>query len=191
VAAARALRGCQGTSSDAGGGTLTVPVGVVTSRLPSVCAATSTLAGRPRRSRMTRRDRSGAAAITLSTARADGWRQRSETVSPACSGSSLRSRATPASPDGCASRAPSRRWIWSARPSGSQARTKASSPPFARHGFGSSERVSRASPAGAPSASDAATAAVATNFIAVRVMPANGRSYPSRGYRPAQCAPSS
>jgi molybdopterin adenylyltransferase len=44
--------------------------------------------------------------------------------------------------------------MWSARPSGSQARTKTSSPPLARHALGSSSRVSRASPVGAPSASE-------------------------------------
>jgi hypothetical protein len=56
-------------------------------------------------------------------------------------------------------------------------------------GLGSSARVRRASPAGAPRVSVARTAAVATNFIVVRMFPANGRPYPSHGYRPAQCAP--
>ena len=155
AAAACALRGAQGTSSDAGGGDRRA-AGGRGDHQAAVGLRGHVDAGRGAREVQDHPARAlGAIAVTLSTASADGWRQRSETVSPGCSGSALASRAMPR-PDGWSpSAAPRRRWICAARSAGSQARATTYSPPASRHASGRSARVSGAAPAGAASASEA------------------------------------
>jgi hypothetical protein len=83
---------------------------------------------------------SGAIAVTLSTARADGCSQRSETVSPGCSGSAPASRAIPRPYEW---RLPRRRGAGGSAlraVRGSQARATTYSPPASRHSAGSSCR---------------------------------------------------
>jgi hypothetical protein len=127
--------------------------------------------------------------VTLSTASADGWRQRSETVSPGCSGSALASRAMPRpagwSPlKGAEAKLGLRSAVRRVAGQGDDvlaarlaARPGQVGPRELRRAGGCREREP-----------DEGTDDRAHR---VSVMPGNGRPYPLHGYRPAQCAPSS